>query len=174
MVDFLRHASRHVHATVAKHVKAGLTELDWTDPANTPLGAPAVRFQTTTALQGGKLGSGVGAGLVSIVLGNELMPDPEELGGPLFRQDYPFFIDLFMETDGEATALACDIRDILLGRFEFAGRTLPVVDQVTSTPVPGWLIEFEDVERMSPDHTFSIQWQVVKVTASTYYNEVVY
>jgi hypothetical protein len=174
MAEFLRHASRHVHATIAKHVKAGLTELNWTDPALTPLGASAVRFQTTSALQGGRPGAGVSPGLVSITLGNEAPPSEEEMGGPLHLQEYPIFIDVFMETEGECTALACDVRDILLGRFEFAGRVLPVVDQVTSTDVPGWILELDDVERMSPEHTFSIQWQVVKVTASAYYNEVVY
>lgn len=171
---FLRHASRHVHATVANHVKAGLTELGWDDAATTPLGAPAVSVQTTAALTGGRVDKKVTAGLVSITLGNEFAPDPQELGGALFLQEYPIFIDVFMGTEGETTALACDIRDILLGRFEFAGRSIPVVDQVTSTPVDGWRIEFDDVERTTPENTYSLFWQVVKVTAATYYPEVVF
>lgn len=173
-MTFLRHASRHVHQTMADHILNGLEELNWTDPMLTPLGAPAVRLQTTPALQGGRLGANVAAGLVSVTLGNEFAPDLEEMGGPLSSQEYPVFIDMFMGTEGEALALACDIRDILLGRFEFAKRHLAVVDQVTSTSVPGWMIELDDVERVSPDHNYSLHWQVVKVTATTYYNEVTY
>ena len=35
-------------------------------------------------------------------------------------------------------------------------------------------IEFDDVQRVTPDHTYSVHWQVVRVTASTYYPEVVW
>lgn len=172
---FLRHASRHVHASVANYVKAGLTELNWDDPANTPLGAPAVRVQTTSPVTGDKLASSVSAGLVAVSLGNEFNPDPQELGGGLHMQEYPFFVDVFMDTEGECTALACDIRDMFLGRFEdFSARWIPVTDQVLSTPVPGWKIEFDDVERVSPDHSYSFHWQVVRVTAQVYYPEVVW
>lgn len=168
---FLRHASRHVHASVANYVKAGLTELGWDDPATTPFGAPAVRVQTTAALTGGRVGTSVSPGLVSITLGNERAPSMEELGGPLASQDYPIFIDVFMGTEGECTALATDIRDHLLGRFEFSKRSIPVRDQATSTDVPGWSIEFDDLERVSPDNTYSLYWQVVHVTATTFFNE---
>ena len=173
-MSFLRHASRHVHASVANYVKAGLTELDWMDPAQTPLGAPAVSVRTTSPVTGGKLESGITPGLVYVTLGNEFRPDPQELGGALHMQEYPFFIDCFMGTEGEGTALACDVRDLLLGRFEFASRAIPVTDQVLGTSVPGWKIEFDDVERVVPDHSYSIHWQVVRVTASTYYPEVVF
>jgi hypothetical protein len=171
---FLRHASRHVHASVANYVKAGLTELNWDDPALTPLGAPAVRVQTTSPVAGERLAATVSPGLVAVSLGNEFSPDPQELGGGLHMQEYPFFVDVFMGSEGECTALACDIRDMFLGRFEFAARAIPVVDQVTGTSVDGWKIEFDDIQRITPDHTYSVHWQVVRVTASTYYPEVVW
>lgn len=173
-MTFLRHASRHVHHTVANRIKDGLDQLGWTDPTTTPLGAPAVVIQTEPVLTGGRTTTKLAAGMVSITLGDEFPPDPEELGGALFSQDYPIFIDVFGNTDGETTALACDVRDILLARFDFASRFFPVVDQVTSTDVPDWVIELDDVERLRPDNTYALYWQVVKVTATVFFPEVVY
>ena len=59
----------------------------------------------------------VTAGLVSITLGDELLVDMEELGGPLAAQGYPFFVDCFEDNEAVTTALATDVRDIFLGRF---------------------------------------------------------
>lgn len=171
---FLRHASRHVHHTVANHIEGALAQLGWTDAATTPFGAPALKFQRTVALSGGRVDTKIEPGLVSITLGDEFNPDMEEMGGPLARQDYPIFVDIFMDTDATALSVAVDVEDILLGRFEFAKRFIPVIDQALGQPVVGWQIELDDVERVRPDSTYQFYWQVVKVTAVTHFNEVAY
>lgn len=170
---FLRHAARHVHYTVANAIEGAMTTMHWSDPAATPLGATPLRYVREPPLSGGRtLGvEKVSAGLVTITMGDEPPPVEEELGGPLSSQEYPIFVDIFMGTDGEATAVASDVRDILLGRFPGTKRIIPVVDQVTQTPVDGWKIELDDVERARPQHNFQIHWQVVKVTATTYFQE---
>jgi len=173
---FLRHAPRHVHHTVANVIEAQMTALNWKDPSATPLGAPVLRFTREAPLAGGRTTGidKISPGLVTITLGDELPSREEELGGPLSSQEYPIFVDVFMGTDGEATAVASDVRDILLGRFPGTQRSLDVIDQATGTPVDGWRIELDDVERARPNHNYQVHWQVVKVTATTYFNEVSY
>jgi hypothetical protein len=173
-MTWLRHASRHVHHSVADYLRAQLDALNWTDEANTPFGAPAVDLRTSASIVGEKLVEGISAGVVTITLGPELAPEEEELGGPLSLQEYPFFIDIFQESEGVCTALACDIRDIFMGRLAGTQRWLPVTNQATDAVVAGWKLEFDDVERVTPDQRFTLPWQVVKVTASAYFPEVVY
>jgi len=170
---FLRHAPRHVHYTVAAAIEDPMTAMGWSDPQNTPLGATPLRFLREPPLSGGRtLGvDKVSAGLVTITMGDEPPPAEEEMGGPLSSQEYPIFVDIFMDTEGEATAVASDVRDILLGRFAGTKRIIPVVNQITQTPVDGWQIELDDIERGRPQHNFQIHWQVVKVTATTYFQE---
>jgi len=176
-MTFLRHSSRHVHHTVADHVEAGLAALSWTNAATTPFGSPVVTFDRTRSaadfLVPGVTPSGLKAGLVCITLGNEFQPDPEEMGSGLHVVELPIFVDVFMDVDAHAQTLAEDARDIFLGRQAFwPKRFIPVVNQATSTAVPGWSIEFDDVERDRPEHSFALAWQVVKATAMVRYQEV--
>lgn len=171
-MTFLRHAPRHVHHSVANHIESGLTQLGWLDPALTPFGAPAVTVKTdrltSTSL------SRAEAGLVTVSLGDEAPPELEEMGGVLSSQEYPLFVDVFQDNHASALALATDVKDILRGRFDFmAVRGIPVIDQITGTPVPDWRIDFEDIERVEPDSTLPLFWQTVKVTAVTHFNEAI-
>ena len=85
------------------------------------------------------------------------------------------FVDILMDVPAHADAVAQDIRDILLGRFpDIAGRVIAVVDQSTGQPVPGWKVEFDDLEVSTPDVPLALQWRVVKLTAATYFPEAVY
>lgn len=170
---FLRHAPRHVHHTVANHIAEQLAVLGWTTPGSVPFDSPAVKVRRTAAIAGGTLGKTTTAGTVAITIGNEPIPDLEEMGGPLGSQEYPIFIDCFQDTEATVLALATDIKDILMGRIG-GKRYLPVIDQSTGTPVAGWGIELEDIERVEPDYNFALFWQVVKVTAVTYFPEEVY
>lgn len=173
-MTYLRHASRHVHHTVANYLLDQLTALDWTDPANTPFGAPAVTMWRTPAIVGTTLTERVAPGVVSCTLGDEYGPDPEELGGPLHSQEYPLFVDIFQDSHATALALANDIRDIFLGRLPETRRWLDVVNQINGQIVPGWKMELEDVERVKPETVLPLHWQVVKVTAVAYFPEVTF
>lgn len=176
-MTFLRHSSRHVHHTVAAHVEAGLAALKWTVADETPFGAPVVTFDRTRSaadfIVPGQKVTGLHAGLVTISIGSEFQPDPEELGSGLVVTEIPVFVDIFQDLDAHAQGLAEDTRDIFLGRQAFwPKRFIPVVNQATSTPVPGWTIEFDDIERDKPEHTFALAWQVVKATAMVRFQEV--
>lgn len=171
-MTYLRHASRHVHHTVANHLKAQLDALGWTDAATTPFGATPARVITTAAVVGSQLDSKVTAGTIAVTLGDEFGPDLEELGGPFTSQEYPIFVDVFQDSSTAALTLASDIRDIFLGRVEGSKRWLPVIDQSTKAQVAGWVLELDDVDRVSPETAMPLRWQVVKVTATAYFNDV--
>lgn len=174
-MTFLRHAPRQVHHSVASYLDACLLELGWTAATTSerPFGVDRVKTSHSPAIVDGSLVK-VEAGQVSITLGDEAMPEEQELGGPLSQQDYPIFIDVLMGEYALALTLASDIRDCFLGRFEFARRSIPVTDQLLQTPAPGWLLEFEDVERAQPDNVLPLHWQVVKVTAVATFSEARY
>lgn len=173
-MTYLRHASRHVHHTVANHIEQHLGILGWTVPGSVPFDSPVVTVRRTSAVVGGTLGKLTTAGTVAVTIGNEPLPSLEEMGGPLGSQEYPIFIDCFQDTEATALALATDVKDILMGRLPGTVRYLPVVDQATGTSVPDWLIELDDIERVEPEYNFALFWQVVKVTAVTYFPEVIY
>lgn len=173
-MTFLRHASRHVHHSVANYLTDQLDALGWTQAGNVPFDSPVVEVRTSRAIVGGTLGKTTKAGTVAITLGDEFAPDPEEMGGPLSSQEYPLFIDIFQDTEGSTLALATDIKDIFLGRVDGAARWLNVTNQADGFVVPGWRLEFEDVERVEPDFTFALFWQVVKVTAVAHFPEEIY
>ena len=173
-MTYLRHASRHVHHSVADYLQAQLEELGWTDPDATPFGATPVTLIRTPAIVGGALTEKITAGTVAITLGDEYGPDIEELGGPLHSQDYPLFVDVFQATSAEALALASDIRDIFLARLPGTQRWLDVTNQINDQVVPGWKLEFEDIERVQPETVMPLRWQVIKVTAVAYFPEVTF
>lgn len=173
-MDFLRHAGRHVLHSVANYVEEQLDELLWTQAEGVPFGAARVKLIRTPAFVGGSLDKNIQAGIVSVSLGDEFAPNMEELGGALASQEYPLFFDVFQDSNASALTLATDIRDILLGRLPGTQRWLDVIDQAFQTPVPGWKLEFEDVERVQPETSSPLNWQVVKVVAVAYFPEVTY
>lgn len=175
-MTFLRHSSRHVLASVREAVEASLDALGWTDSLALPFGskhAAVVRFSDAPAIAEDGIVDGVSPGLISVTLGPEFNPEEEELGGPLVRQDYPIFFDIFQPTYATTTALANDVRDTLLGRFPDTKRYITVVNQGTDEPVPGWTCELTEVEIVRPEIRLPLHWQVVKVTAECYFHEVV-
>lgn len=174
-MTFLRHAGRHIQKTILDYLTEQLDELGWRDAETTPFGATPVTIVSHSVVMGDRLDeTQVAAGLISVTLGDELSSSMEELGGPLAVQEYPIFIDIFQDNEATTTALATDVRDIFMGRFDGSQRFLPVINGATGAVVAGWMIEFEDVERVRPETTLPYFWQVVKVTATTYFPEVVY
>jgi uncharacterized protein YbjT (DUF2867 family) len=177
-MTFLRHASRAVQNTVLTRVKDQITTLGWTVEADLPFGtdfAAVVTFTDTPAItpspSGPILANGVGPGLVAVTLGDEFMAEEQEVGGPLSKQDFPLFFDVLQSSHGAALALANDIRDTLMGRFAGNKRVFPIVDPVTGDDVPGWTCELTDIEIVRPEIRLPVHWQVVKVTAETYFPE---
>lgn len=172
----IRHATRHVQATILNVLREQLTILGWTDDAHLPFGnkhAAVVRFTDSPAIgEDRSFTEGVGAGTLACTLGDEAPPSPEEIGGPLTRQDYPVFLDILQPSYAAATALANDVRDILVGRMPGTRRHIRVINQVTGEPVPGWICELTDVEITRPEVRMPLHWQVVKVTAEVYFSEV--
>lgn len=176
-MSWLRHAGRHVHHTAANYLATQLGDLGWLDDdvANRPFGGTQVAIRTVPAINDeGKVVDGVGSGTVAITLGDELAPLLQEVGGPLSTQAYPLFVDCFHDTEETTLALATDVRDIFLGRLPGAATSLAVVNQASQVVEPGWMMEFEDVERTRPETRIQLHWQVVKVTADTYFQEVRY
>jgi len=161
-----------LHATVASYIETQLTALGWTTPGSTPFGAPVLTYISTWPQEWQTIAQ-LQPGTFAITIGDEQDSTPEELGGVLVVQEIPIFCDMFMDNEGTALALACDVRDIVKGRLSGTVMTLALKDFTASTPtdVPGWSIELGDVVREVPLST-APQWQVVKVTASCYFNEV--
>ena len=170
-MTYLRHAPRHIHHTVADAIEGALDALHWTstDEAQRPFGATKVVVKRTGGV--GRKDAMLEAGQVYVTIGSEWQPQTLELGGPLTEQSFPIFVDILMDEDALAICLAADVRDALLGRLASVPRVLPVIDQSTATPVPGWRIHLENVERLVPDQMFALHWQVVKVTARVEFQE---
>jgi hypothetical protein len=168
-MTYLRHARRHVHQTMFKHIEHHIGLLGWTNAATTPFSAPVVDVQGTMPeeyeeikrLQPGRLG---------ITLGPVPAPMEQEMGGPLVAVEYPFFFDCFMDTDAAAVALADDVADILHGYIPNTSTYLKVFNFTTGTPVAisGWQMEIDDVVRTKADGWKN--WQITKATATLYYN----
>lgn len=159
---FLRHSTRHIHATVVKYLEDELDGLGWFGPT-TPFGAEVIRTQTFFPPES-ELAT-VTPGLVAITMGDELDAEEGELGGPLHRQEFPFFVHCFMSKDAYAVALATDVRDILRGRTATGQRVLDLLDFTDATPaaVDGWSMEITEVERDRMDR-LPIYWQLVSFT----------
>lgn len=169
---WLRHSSRFLHSSVGKYIEDQLAVLGWTVAGSVPFDAPVV-----TVIEGfpheWEAVSKLTPGKVAISLGDERDTVEQEMGGPLVLQDIPIFIDCYMDTEAATLALACDVRDICKGRLSGTSQMIPMLDfRVTPTPtvVPGWVVELTDVVRERVD--VRPNWQVVKVTASTLFNEV--
>lgn len=169
---WLRHAPRHIHATIVDYLTAQLTALAWTT-VTPPFGATQIRIQTFLPPEAEL--TKVTSGLVAITIGDEFDALDEELGGPLHSQEIPFFVDVFQDKSAHALALATDVRDALRGRFVDAKRVLTVQDHALTPPtdVAGWTFEFVDVER-EQIYRLPLYWQTVRCTAALDFPEVVW
>jgi hypothetical protein len=172
-MTWLRHAGRHVHHTAANYLRTQLDALEWTNTDVTlrPFGGTQVTLWTEAAVLEDGLVDKVEPGVVAITIGDELYPEMQEMGGPLATQEYPLFVDCFHDTVETTLALATDVRDIFMGRLPGSQPWLDVVNQSNQAAVPGWRMEFEDVERIKPETKLRLHWQVVKVTATTFFPE---
>ena len=170
----IRYSSRAIHYSVATHIETQLRDLGWMDASTTPFGAPALDIRTSTPRPYQTDTASIVPGAVAITLGDNEDAEPQEIGGPLYLIEYPMFVDIYMDKDAHALAVAQDVWDICAGRINGTSRYLPVTDLTTGNLATGWLIELTDLERTRPVHDLKVHWQVVKVTASTYFPEVSY
>lgn len=170
---FPRHSSRSIHAALVDRVTAGLTSLGWIGPEDgVPFGGSPLTVKDTRPFVGERIANTITAGDVVISAATETPATLEEIGGPLASMELPFFIDCFMDSIAEASALTSDIRDLLCGRVIGFRRFLPFIDKATNSNVPGWTLELEDVERAVPEHNLPLEWQAVHVTVVARFNEV--
>ncbi len=164
---YLRHSTRHAHQSLIDYLKYRLELLNWTDPDNVPFGSPAVVIKSGFPDEW-DTNSVLDPGMLVITVGDEAPAREAELG-PLASIEIPFFVDCFMDTDGVALALSCDVRDILTGRFAGTKASLPVYDYSDGEPFEsGYVMEFEDTERDRVKN----KWHVVKTSAIMYFNDV--
>lgn len=172
---YLRHYSWHVHHSVFKYLEAQLDTMGWTSAtaSERPFGAAQVRLQETLPPEFDMTRT-LSPGTVAVTLGSEPDTKEEELGGVLNSHDLPLFIDIFMEDEALALALANDIRDIFKGRVPGSSRLMQVIDWASpgTTPATGYTVEFEDVVRERPET--KLNWQIVKVSAVLFFNDVIY
>lgn len=167
-----RYMPRTILHTVADSLTTQLDTLGWT-AADGLFGGATVKVRTTPTVMSDGLIDGLEAGTLSIVLGTELNPVDEELGGHLASQEYPVFVDCFQNAYAVGLNLATDVRDFFLGRLPGSKRSFLPQDPVTHEVIDGWVCYFEDVERVQPDYRGPLHWQSVKVTVRAEFNEVI-
>lgn len=175
-MTFLRHASRAVHQSMVGYMTQQLTALDWIGPSSeVPFGAAPVKIQPVPAFIGNNIDPAIVVpSTVAINLGHEPKPVMGEVGGPLAYQDFPFFFDVFSDKAAICTALANDIRDILMGRFAGQTRFLTITDPISQTVRTDWSVELMDIELVRPEHTFPLAWISVHATAMANFSETTF
>lgn len=166
----MRHLSRHLQATVQDHVRKHLVELGWIGlVVDVPFGALPVIFQTVAPRESDLVA--ITPNLVAVSFGSQRDDSEEQLGGGLVSQEHAFFVDVMAENEGVGLALAEDVRDLLVGRATYVGRSasrfLQLENQETQppTPVVGYTGEFTEVMRSPADRDLgTINWQVISGT----------
>jgi hypothetical protein len=174
---FLRYPARSVLQSAADHMKTHLGEIGWLTEGQTPFGAPVVTIVTVRPFQGMQLNTDIVSDCtIAITLGTEKVEEWQEVGGPLARQDYPIFYDVFANKDAICSALADDVKSILLARGGPQQRFLQITDYGVDPPTvrSDWYVELNDVEKVVPEHNFALAWQAVHATAEAYFQETIY
>jgi hypothetical protein len=161
----MRHFARHLHATIQNQVEAHLVTMGWLTDGTVGfvplLGALPVEFQRQRPDE--SILKSLKPNLVAVSFGGETDDEDEQLGGGLISQEHVMFVDVYAENDAVAVALACDVRDLLAGRF--GSRYFRVKDQVTGTDVLGYLAEYDEVFREPADRELpNVRWQIVRAT----------
>ena len=166
----IRFRSRHLHATLVEHLRVQLDQRGWITPPINFDEDPA----TVLDYQPDERGVAINANTVAISLGDFEADEDEELGarfpGGLRSASYPVFIDVYMAKQALSVSICDDIRDI------YQDLTVPLVDQLTGTQVPGAMIEIAAI--IGPERppaatgaeNFRRYWRVMRMAADLYYN----
>lgn len=165
----IRFRSRHLHATFYDDVRANMITLGWSTP---PINFGTVPV-TVTDFTPDERNTQVATNTVAVSLGDFGDDDDEELGaalGGLRGAIYNIYIDVYMAEQSLSLAICDDIRDM------FVDRVLPLIDQITETPVPNTYIEIESIlgpEKPSAQvgaEQFKKYWRTMRIDARLYYN----
>jgi len=143
----VRFASRFIKASVVDVVRQFLTEYGWIGPTP-PFGTRSVELRASGP-EASEL-KAVTGNVVFVSFGAEDDLRPMQLGGGMVRQDYVVFVDVVALDETIADTLAGEIKDRLSGLFG-GTRYLRPANPGTRAPLPGYLGEFVDVVKYSPD-----------------------
>lgn len=161
-MTYLRHASRHLQATVEDRLRAQLTALGWFGPT-VPFGTSPITIYSRR-IKDSELTS-ISGNIVGIFFGRETEDEEAELGGGLLQTTTDLIIDVVAVNDPIGLALASDVKDFLTGRADGTTRMFPVRDYTSApggTPRDDYMVEVINVERRRPDNTETrLFWQVV-------------
>lgn len=155
----IRHASRHVQESISSMLVKFLAEYGWTGESP-PYGAKPFTVQLRqpepSDLQA------VEANTIFIGFGDESSARDRQLGGGLLLREFVVFVDVFGEKQSIALSCASDVKDRLEGLFGGTVYLRPT-NQATGLPLPGYVGEFEDVERDAGTGS-KVAWQKVAAT----------
>lgn len=164
----IRFRSRHLHATIVQHMRTQLDVLGWISPPVNFSTAPCVVLD----YQPDERGTTIATNTVSVTLANYTWDVDEELGasnGGLRSAPYVLLVDVYMAEQALAIAITDDVRDI------FTDTTLPLIDQVSATPVLNTAIEIERVDGPEKPpaalgaEQFKKYWRVMQLNTRLYY-----
>ncbi len=165
----VRFRTRFLHATIVDIVRENLLTLGWAaDPVN--FSTHPVRV---IDYQPDDRAERVAVNTVAVTIGDVGNAVDEELGashGGLRSQEYPIFIDVYMEEQALSVALIDDLRDV------FTDAIFPLRDKIHGGDVPAAQVAVEEVigpERppaaSSNDH-FKRYWRILRLGVVLYYN----
>jgi len=164
---YLRHSARHVQQSILDRVEAGLLADGWLGP-EVPFGADAVVWMPRRMSESELVS--VTGNLVAVSFGGEDDDIPQELGGGVTLIQHVILVDVIGSDDSISLAIASDVKDRLAG-LAGTSRFEPVYNYTVTprTPVLGWLIEFENVQRVRPQsEDYRRLWNVVTADANVY------
>ena len=165
----LRHVSRHLQLTITRYLRKALTDMGWVEPeapavrtVPVPFSGRAFTFQTGRRSEADMVA--IEPNLIAVTFGEEPDPEEQELGGGLVIQQSALVCDIIPANEPIGLAIASDVRDVLTGRYPGYRRFTPLLDYTTAggVEVPGYQIEFSDVQRRRNDgQDFRLNWQQV-------------
>ena len=175
----MRWPTRQLQASVEKHLREGLTALDWfaDPPVNT---AHPVVWDPDHDTEGLVAGGGPQAeNLIGLSVGDVPDTRPQEIGQGLVAVNVPVFVDIYGENRSVSLNLSDDVMGILQGEVWSNSRYVPFYD-FSVTPallVTDRAIEARIVEARWPGQGAGLaqvewkrRWRVVSFTATCYFN----
>jgi len=162
MAAYVRHAIRHVRASLEERVRLAL--VDWL--SDTPPFEAATAVLDVRAPQESDL-KPIVANRIFVSHGGEVDTLDAQLGSGLLRWEHVLFVDILGQNPGIALAIASDLLDDLRGLRDGSSRWVDLRERGTGALLPGWEGELEDVMRDEPRSSLA-SWQSIKATLIIY------
>lgn len=160
-MEHVRHADRHVEASVVTMLRTFLKDYAWLGPGPAPYGAKPFTFHVAEIHEEDLVPARANA--VFFALGPRLSPVPMQLGGGILRDERIVFIDVLADSKDIGLAITNDITDRLNGLFGGTSYIRPV-NQQTGVPLPGYVGEFRDVFVEQPRPEVAVNFFSVKAS----------